>query len=82
MLSLINILDWSGFLLGCTGVILVGQIRKFGYVLLLITNICYGVLGLLQGNYGLLSVSADMGAIDIYYWIKWRNNEINKRGGI
>lgn len=70
-MTLLNFLDLMGFIAGCWGVILVGNINRWGYALLFLCNIGYGGLGYIQGNWGLFGVSIVMGLLDIKYFIKW-----------
>lgn len=70
-MTLVNFLDIGGFVCGVVGVVLVGNINRWGYALLLLCNIGYGGLGYIQGNWGLFAVSIFMGVLDIYYFIKW-----------
>lgn len=72
------ILDILGFVFGVTGALMVGQLNRMGFILFILGSTSHGVLGLLQGNYGLLTTCLTFIAIDIYYYRKWGKNEQNK----
>ena len=69
---LLQVLDILGSITGILGAILVGKKKYQGYALFLLCNLCYGILGYIEGHIGLVCVSIVMALIDIYYWRQWK----------
>lgn len=66
-----KLLDLIGATTGILGAILVGLLHWSGYVLFMVCNGCYGVLGGLQKNWGLVALSIILFIIDIYFFLAW-----------
>jgi hypothetical protein len=72
---LIMILDIWGMIFGVAGAILVGKKIRWGFISFTTGGIGHMLLGLLQGNYGLMITCILFIIIDIYYFIQWSRNE-------
>jgi|DEB0MinimDraft_10_1074344.scaffolds.fasta_scaffold01596_9 nicotinamide riboside transporter PnuC len=69
------ILDILGLIFGVTGAVLVGNLNRYGFLCFFLGSTFHGSLGYLQSNYGLMLTCVIFICIDIYYFIKWKNNE-------
>lgn len=69
---LLTVLDILGMIFGVSGAILVGNKDYRGFMLFLIGSISHGIMGALTGSYGLMTTCIIFGIIDIYYFIRWR----------
>lgn len=72
LFSLMNILDISGLIFGVAGAICVGNKNENGFLFFVVGSFSHGILGLLQSNYGLTVTCIFFIILDIYYFIKWK----------
>ncbi len=75
MLDVIFLLDKVGGISGVLGAVLVGQIKKSGYLWFMVCNLAFGTMGYLQGSWGLIIVSVVSFVIDVYFYYKWKERD-------
>lgn len=79
MATLLIGLDILGLIFGVTGAILVGKLNKLGFIAFIVGSTAHGTLGLLQGNWGLMTTCLVFIVIDVYFFIEWSKNEKPKQ---
>lgn len=75
ILTLLSILDVTGFVFGASGSLCVGYKNKYGFLFFIIGSLAHGILGFLQGNYGLMATCLFFILVDIYFFMKWSQEE-------
>lgn len=69
-------LDILGFIFGASGSLCVGLKKRIGFLLFILGSSSHGILGLMQGNYGLLATCTFFIIVDIYFYIQWGKDDI------
>lgn len=64
-------MDWLASILEIAGCWLVGDRRRLGFVLGLGCNVCWLVVALRSGLYGLVLVSLVMGGVNVRNFVQW-----------
>lgn len=73
---LLRVFDISGLIFGVLGAILIGNKNKWGFISFIVGSIFHGLLGYYTNNYGLMSTCCIFIMIDIYYFNRWRKEEV------
>ena len=73
---MIGFLDYTGLTFGILGAILIGKKMKEGFLAFIIASTSYTIMGLLLGTHGLAIQSMIFVIIDIYYYWRWRSDEL------
>jgi hypothetical protein len=71
---ILEALDVIGFVGGISGAVLVGKFNRNGFLAFIVGSIAHGIMGYLQGNFGLTGLCMTFIIIDIYYYIAWGKN--------
>ena len=74
-MTLLIILDALGFIFGVSGAILVGNLNRKGFLAFIFGSLAHGVMGAMQGNWGLATTCFIFIFIDVYYYIRWGKRE-------
>lgn len=73
-MNLIALLNILGFFLSLTGSLLVINKIKYGFLVFLGTELCFGTLAYLSGNYGILASCTMYVFTNCYGFYKWGGN--------
>lgn len=78
LFTILNILDITGFIFGASGSLCVGLKNKYGFIFFILGSTAHGLLGFIQGNYGLLATCLFFIVADIYFFLKWAHEDAYK----
>jgi len=65
-------IDWVATVAGLTGVYLIGNKNKFGFLIMMIASLSWMAVGFLIGSLALILGSAVFFSLHLRGWIKWR----------
>lgn len=72
-------LDWISAAFALVGVFLVGQKNKYGFLVCMISGVCWCFVAISTGVYGLFLEVLPLFVLNSYNFYKWRKEEINER---
>ena len=64
--------DWIATIAGLTGVYLIGNKNKFGFLIMMIASLSWMAVGFMIGSLALILGSAVFFSLHVRGWFKWR----------
>ncbi len=68
-------IDWLATACGLTGVFLLGNKSKYGFLIFMVASASWVTFGFLTGSYAVILGSSTFFFMHLRGWIKWRRDE-------
>ncbi len=70
-------IDWLATVCGLTGVFLLGNKSKYGFLIFMLASASWVSFGFLTGSYAVILGSSTFFFMHLRGWLKWRRDERN-----
>ena len=67
-------IDWLATVCGLTGVYLIGNKNRYGFLVMMIASLSWMAVGFLIGSVALIAGSAVFFGLHVRGWMKWRRD--------
>ena len=68
-------IDWLATVCGLTGVYLIGNKNRYGFLIMMVASLSWMTVGFIIGSLALIAGSAVFFALHVRGWMKWRRDQ-------